>query len=631
MAAHLARWVFALALLAATGAAGASQADFEHTLRQADRVRSADPVRFRGLIDQLQDRRGEADARQRDQLRYLQAYALLVYGRNVEGAISEATALFATTQSTDLKFRAGSLVVNSHAVTRNFGEGLRFLDQTLPLRFRVVDKDIRHDGINTAAILYNQLGQYRLGLHHAEETLADAPNPRARCFANHLRIEAQYHLGTLPEGDAPIQAAIAQCARINEVITTNFVRATLARRWADDGRGPEAIALLKAHLPEVERTGYSRMIGEMNSLLGELMLKQGDIQGAQQHAQAAVAHSAGIASSLPLVMAYRTLYEIAERRRDPVGALSYYRSYAEADKAYLNDVKARELAYQIARQENAQKTQQIELLDRQNQVLMLQQRLDKQDAANNQLTIALLVLAIGSVGFWAYRTKRVQVSLRRMADTDMLTGASNRRHFSNGAAQLLARCERDGETAALIMFDLDHFKNINDGFGHDAGDWVLQQVAATCQQFRRSIDRFGRLGGEEFAFLLYGCDKAAAVRLAEDCRVRLAAIDTRATGHHFRVTASFGVTSTVESGYELARLLAHADRMLYCAKGDGRNRVAAFVQARHEARQAPADLQVVEAAVLAEAAPLAQMAQGRTSTPTLTLVDTHADRAGTSG
>jgi hypothetical protein len=87
----------------------------------------------------------------------------------------------------------------------------------------------------------------------------------------------------------------------------------------------------------------------------------------------------------------------------------------------------------------------------------------------------------------------------------------------------------------------------------------------------------------------------------------------------------------VESGYELARLLAHADRMLYCAKGDGRNRVAAFVQARHEARQVPADLQVVEAAVFAEAAPLAQTAQGRTSTPTLTLVDTHADRAGTSG
>ena len=633
MRARLSRWVFAIALLAATGATAASTADFERTLREADRARSAEPARFRALLDELDTRRGEADAGQRERLRYLQAYSLLVYGRNVEGAISEAVSLFGTTRSTDLKFRAGSLIVNSHAVTRNFGEGLRYLDQTLPLRFRVVDKDIRHDGINTAAILYNQLGQYRLGLHHAEETLADAPNARARCFASHLRIEAQYHLGTLPVGDAPIQSVIAQCARISEVITTNFVRATLARRWADDGRVGEAIALLQAHLAEVERTGYSRMIGEMHSLLGELLLKQGDVQGAQQHAQAAVAQSAGIASSLPLVMAYRTLYEIAERRRDPVGALSYYRSYAEADKAYLNDVKARELAYQIARQENAQKTQQIELLDRQNQVLMLQQRIDKQDAANDQLTIALLLLAVGSVGFWAYRTKRVQLSLRRMADTDMLTGVSNRRHFSHGASHTLARCLRDGEPAALIMFDLDHFKSINDRFGHDTGDWVLRQVASTCLQFRRSVDRFGRLGGEEFAFLLHGCDKAAAVRLAEDCRMRLAQIDTRATGHVFRISASFGVSASAESGHELASLLTHADRMLYRAKGEGRNRVAAYSPAHDDVRAAavPATLQVVEDGDVARADEAPQAAAARHPGRTLTLVDTSSDRVGTSG
>lgn len=629
------RWVFVLALLGAGPLAAAPTADFETTLRAADRARSADVGTFQTLLAELDARRSEADRLQREKLRYLQAYSLLAYGRNAAGAIDEASALFAATDSTDLKFRAGSLVVNSHAMTRNFGEGLRYLDQTLPLRFRVVDKDIRHDGINTAAILYNQLGQYRLGLHHAEETLSDAPNPRARCFAGHLRVEAQYHLGTLPAGDASILSVIEQCRALREVIVTNLVRGTMARRWSDEGRSAEAIALLRASIPEAESTGYAWLIGQMNSLLGELLLKQGDIQGAQQHAQAAVAQSAGIASSLPLVMAYRTLYEIAERRRDPVGALSYYRSYAEADKAYLNDVKARELAYQIARQENAQKTQQIELLDRQNQVLMLQQRLDKQDAANNQLTIALLVLAIGSIGFWAYRTKRVQVSLRRMADTDMLTGASNRRHFNHGAAQTLGRCERDAESAALIMFDLDHFKAINDSFGHDAGDWVLQQVAATCQQFRRSVDRFGRLGGEEFAFLLHGCDKAAAVRLAEDCRVRLAAIDTRSTGHQFRITASFGVTSTVESGYELARLLAHADRMLYRAKGDGRNRVAAFAPAHQDARQAPAELHVVEAVAPADAAPASppasQPLHGRVAAPTLTLVDSHVDRVGTSG
>ena len=76
------------------------------------------------------------------------------------------------------------------------------------------------------------------------------------------------------------------------------------------------------------------------------------------------------------------------------------------------------------------------------------------------------------------------------------------------------------------MYDLDHFKNINDRFGHGTGDWALKEVAEASKGFCRRIDVLGRLGGEEFAILMYGCDLRAAARVAEDCRVRLAQIDT---------------------------------------------------------------------------------------------------------
>src|SRR3546814_3277107 len=110
------------------------------------------------------------------------------------------------------------------------------------------------------------------------------------------------------------------------------------------------------------------------------------------------------------------------------------------------------------------------------------------------------------------------------------------------------------------MFDLDHFKSINDRFGHDTGDWALKKVAEHCRTFCRRVDHLGRLGGEEFAILLSGCDLRGAKRVAEDCRVRIASIDSQPSGHRFLVTASFGVTASSLSGYDLAKLLSHADK-----------------------------------------------------------------------
>ena len=188
----------------------------------------------------------------------------------------------------------------------------------------------------------------------------------------------------------------------------------------------------------------------------------------------------------------------------------------------------------------------------------------------------LLVMLVASIGYWAYKIKRVQLSLKQMAETDALTGVCNRHHFTLQAERALAQCARAGEEVSLIMFDLDHFKLVNDRYGHQTGDWVLKEVADACKGFCRRIDVLGRLGGEEFAILMYGCDLRGATRVAEDCRVRLAQIDTRGTGHTFAVTASFGVTSSALSGYSLAKLLSHADKMLYRAKHLGRNRVCMF-------------------------------------------------------
>ena len=568
------RLCWMLAALLAAGSAYASD-DIQVLIDKAEQTKSADHQQFQRLLEKLNVSLEQATPSQQDSIRYLNAYALVFQGKH-EQAIRVANDLLITSSNPDVQFRASALIVNAHAINRKFTDGLRQLERTLKLLGSVSSKELRHQGLGVAATINSQIGQYEEALQFADKILVDDPDARTECLARQVYLDAQQNVSKTEPREEAIEKSIAQCLGQGELAAANFMRITLARALVLRGAREDAIKLLESHLKEVERTRYPRLIADVKATLAELLLEKGNISMAERYALDTLMHSKSIQSSLPLVKAYRAIYEIAERRGSPELALAAYKNYADADKAYLDEVKTRELAYQIVRQETLQKTQQIDLLDQQNQVLQLQRKVDQQAAQNNRLIVMLLIVLVASIGYWAFKIKRVQLSLKKMAETDALTGICNRHHFTIRAERALAECARNGEQAALIMYDLDHFKNINDRFGHGTGDWALKEVAEASKGFCRRIDVLGRLGGEEFAILMYGCDLRAAARVAEDCRLRLAQLDTRETGHVFAITGSFGVTSSVQSGYSLARLLSHADRQLYRAKHLGRNRVCVY-------------------------------------------------------
>ena len=565
-------WAWALVLLLLFATASQASIRVEALLERAEAVRSSDPQRFAAILGELSQRAGELKPEQREQLAYLVAYRVAFKG-DYAAAIELLKDLASQSSSINVRVRAGILLVNIYSKTRQFADGLRQLEAVLTQLDAVTDMDLQIHAFTEAAFIHNQVGQYKLGLQYAERILERAPHARGICFANELKIDALFNLGTLPREDAPIADALQSCVDIGETVMANSIRVTLARKWAQEGRRDQAVSLLKRHLSEVEGTRYLHLIVTFKATLAQLLFEKGDLNLAESYARESIGHSASLGNTFALASAYQTMYQVAESRGDDAQALVYYRRYAEADKAYLNEVKARELAYQLVRQETLDKSQQIQRLDSQNQLLKLQRKLEMKSSQNTRLIIGLLVLLLASIGYWAYKTKRVQMSLRRLAETDALTGICNRHHFTELAERALAQCARNGEDAALIMFDLDHFKSINDRFGHATGDWVLARVAQTCQAFCRRIDVLGRLGGEEFALLMYGCDLRSAIRLAEDCRVRIATLDSLESGHRFEITASFGVVSTKQAGFSLERLLSQADLLLYRAKAEGRNRV----------------------------------------------------------
>ena len=569
--------MFAVSVMVSSMAAhGATR--YADSLAEADRIRSSDPKRFKDMLADLEKRRSEATKLESQKLRYLQAYSNIysLEDRVAEG-MNQAMRLYPQVDDVDLKFRTGSLIANLAAITRDFSAGLPYVHRTIEIRGKIKDATIRNEGIGAAAMFYNQMGQYPLGLKYANEVLKGSPAPRVKCFASSVKLESQQMLGQLTDDSAFFDAALAECLKIPERMGASRLRATRARYLANAGQADKALELLEREaLPDVLSTHYPRLIAEIRSLLGELKLGKGDLSSAQQQADETIALGEKIKSTQALVTAYGTLYQIAERRGQPVKALALYKQYATAEKAYLSDVKAREVVYVMFREQTQQQIREMGSLKRSNEVLLLQKNLERESAQKARLATFFLLLLLGGIIFWALQIKRHQSQLQRLAQTDTLTGLGNRHFFTQKSERALVDAARAGESAALVMFDLDHFKAINDTYGHGAGDWVLKQVGKTCASHCRKVDYLGRIGGEEFAVLLRGLDLASAARLAEECRSQLAQIDTRDCGYSFVVTASFGVSSTAQSGYDLSRLLSHADQMLYRAKNEGRNRVCAY-------------------------------------------------------
>lgn len=165
-----------------------------------------------------------------------------------------------------------------------------------------------------------------------------------------------------------------------------------------------------------------------------------------------------------------------------------------------------------------------------------------------------------------------ELELRMIAQVDHLTGALTRRGFVEQAQREMARCQRYGQPSALVMFDVDRFKSVNDTYGHTTGDHVLRQIAEIAAATLRPMDVFGRIGGEEFAMLLPETGGQEAVVVAE--RLRRAIADCPFPlpgGGTLAVTASFGVAALAQDFNSVPAWLESADTMLYAAKSGGRN------------------------------------------------------------
>lgn len=163
-------------------------------------------------------------------------------------------------------------------------------------------------------------------------------------------------------------------------------------------------------------------------------------------------------------------------------------------------------------------------------------------------------------------------SFRESSEEDPLTGLHNRAAFEDQVGTLIPKAQAEGRPFSLVVADIDHFKQVNDIWGHQAGDKAISSFGRLISDMVRSCDTAGRVGGEEFCIAVYNCPNEPAERLAERIRQSFAQLAHEGLSNDIRLTASFGVASA-RDGETYEQLFARADEALYKAKSNGRNRV----------------------------------------------------------
>jgi diguanylate cyclase (GGDEF)-like protein len=568
---HRTGFFLLLAMLASAAGAAAPALDVPQLLTRAESIKTADNENFVRLLQELEVHATELSESQQWQLSYLQAWQVAYSGQD-DKAKSLLETLVKQAPGTGLRIQATATLINVLGVGHHYEEAFEYLDHALDDLPQVNDKEARHHLLEEASQLLSEAGQYDLAAGYANQIIADNPSGRDSCIGHMYALRAEVRGGQTKILNQLFQDGISRCLGVGEKLAADTIRRDMAVLAMQQEGPDQALSLLQGSYAEVKELNYQDLTAEYDILLAQAYWKKGNVVFAQKYAIATVDIASKSDLIEPLIKAYQLLYEAERQSGNLRDALSYHEKYVAADKEHLDDIREKALAYQIVKQQVEAKKVELDALNKQNQILQLQQALDHKAMETSRLYIALLLTVLASIAFWLYRLKRSQLRFMRLARRDGLTGIFNRQHFVEEAEQALRYVAKSLRGASLILIDLDHFKNVNDTHGHVAGDHVLKRAVSICQKHLHSADVFGRIGGEEFGILLPECTLIQALERAESIRQAIQSVPDD-DDEHVPLTASFGVASTAHYGYDLRRLLVAADSALYRAKHDGRNRV----------------------------------------------------------
>ncbi|MBU2893810.1 diguanylate cyclase [Colwellia sp. D2M02] len=549
--------------------------NIDSMLIEADKLRSHAPALGQEIITKLENNITKLSESQRHHLTYLSASKSIYQGNYLEGE-KKFLALLTSNTSELIKFRANYSLINLYTLQQRWQEGLQQVAKVLTTRKSIEGDEHFKLALVSVIAFYNQIEQYQLALDYSEQLLHNISEKRTHCIVNQLVLLAKLETQKLSIKSNELTKGIEVCQQANEPIFTGIIRSYQARLHLNEKNADDAINALLPHLNAVKSTHYKVLISLTYNLLAQAYHLKSDIDKTKEYALLAEDVGGGLTKNKEIAATYKLLFQIAEQEGNFEQALYFHKKYSQATQKHLDEVQAKQIAFQLAKHNDYANKQRIEQQNQQIDLLSVQHLLTKKQAENSLLLIMLLIVFLMALALWAYKSWLVQQRLKQLTEYDSLTKVHSRGHFIQLAKSSLKHCQKTEQPLTCVLFDLDNFKRINDNYGHAIGDKTLKEVARVCRKIGRQNDILGRLGGEEFAYILPGCSVIIAEDIAQRCRLSIQQIDYKALGLNDPITASFGISDVAISGFELTDLLGDADSAMYASKEHGRNCVNTF-------------------------------------------------------
>jgi len=437
------------------------------------------------------------------------------------------------------------------------------------------DERMLAEALGALAYLYDALGNYTEALSFLEQALVLFEKMRnEQSTAVSLFNMARIYRG-LKKPDRAVEfyeRSMVLSRKVGDDSGVAYALHGLGAIERERGHLPEALRRQKAALASFEKLGDQAMIFAALVEIGRVERASGALTASLQSLQQALSVASGMKTKYEQMLVHREI------------GLTYASS-KDFTKAYEHAVESTDLKDRVFNEQRDKQVQELrlrfgtKLKEKENRLLTKENELQSLRLASERrlktlyfwLSVAATVIAV----FLAHAVYRHILTKRRLAalaTTDELTGLPNRRRIMAAAEEEFRRARRYAFPLCVAVIDLDLYKQINDRFGHAAGDEVLRRFGETCQKICREEDRIGRVGGDEFMGLFPHTDLDGALTVLERLRASVEALEIDVLRGERRVTASIGISAASESDAVMDDVIRRADRALYQAKSTGRNR-----------------------------------------------------------
>ena len=570
-----------------SGACLAASPSFDEQLADLDKLFDTDVPLAISRAAELESQLQQMSREQQGRLLTLKGVSLL-YLANHDDALNYFQQALSVVDLPNEKANIFGYQATAYLSKADYKLALQAMSKNLELIDNINQLDGKRKSYLRLASLYNAMGSHDSAGTYAAKALSlsgendvkDSCGARlylaVQAMEQNLLTQAYQDFSTLHDycelNGVPLVAVIAQKG-MGDV-----------KYRAGDYR--QSITHLLDALSGYQKFQYQLEISHVQAMLSQDYLALGELATAQTYAAQVV--------SLPEDSSYQEIkrigYQVLSELSAQQGQFEQAYAYAVLQQHYkqlvLDEAKVKALAYQAARFNSDEKEREIKLLNKERELYLAQQSIKERERTNMLMFLTLLVGGVFFLGILVAVGTMQKRKYMRLAKMDGLTGIYNRSAGQDLGEDLFVQVLTRGGEFSVILFDLDHFKKINDCFGHATGDWALKKVVEMLKSVIRSEDIFSRIGGEEFAILLPNTSEIRALAIAEQCRAKIAAIDTHFSGHEFELSASFGVSSMTADDLSLDPLFTRADSALYAAKHRGRNTVLAYEQTQDENQQA---------------------------------------------